>query len=67
MVNKHTLSIWIYATDRYRYAVLLRMSDPLKSRPMGRILRRNMSLLMFTSFAPSTRCVVLCRTRVPIA
>lgn len=37
-----TLSIWIYATLKYRYAVLLRMRLPLKRRPIGRIERMNM-------------------------
>ena len=41
-VNR-TLSIWMYATLRYKYAVLLRMRDALKRRPIGRIDRRNMS------------------------
>ena len=62
-----TLSIWMYATDRYRYAVLLRMRDALKRRPIGRMLRRNTSFDMLTSFTPSRRCVVFPSTRVPMA
>ncbi len=63
----NALSIWMYATLRYRYAVLLRIRDALNRRPIGRIDRRNMSLVTWTSFAPSTRWVVRWRTRVPIA
>ena len=34
---------------------------------MGRIERTNMSLVICMSFAPSRRCVVRCKTRVPMA
>lgn len=34
---------------------------------MGRIERTNMSLVIWTSFAPSKRWVVRCKTRVPMA
>lgn len=47
--------------------MLLVIRDALKSRPMGRIDRRNSSLEMWTSFAPSRRLVVRWRIRVPIA
>lgn len=62
-----TLSIWMKETVRCKYALLLRMRLPLKRRPMGRIDRTNMSLDMWISFAPSSKWVVLCKIRVPIA
>jgi hypothetical protein len=47
--------------------VLLRIKLALNRRPMGRIERTNMSLVIWTSFAPSKRQVVRCKTRVPMA
>ena len=43
------------------------MSEALNSNPMGKIDRRNMSFEICTSFAPSRRCVVRWRMRVPMA
>ena len=47
--------------------MLLRIKLALNRRPMGRIERTNMSLVIWTSFAPSKRWVVRCKTRVPMA
>lgn len=47
--------------------MLLRIREALNSRPIGRIERRNTSLETCTSFAPSSKCVVFCSTRVPMA
>jgi len=50
-----TLSIWMYDTLRYRYAVLLRMRLPLNSTPIGNIDCMNMFLVILTSLVPSSR------------
>ena len=47
--------------------MLLRIKLALNRRPMGRMERTNMSLVIWTSFAPSKRWVVRCKTRVPMA
>lgn len=57
----------MYDTLKYRYAVLLKIKLPEKSTPIGKIERTNISLLIFTSFAPSNNLVVLCKILVPTA
>ena len=47
--------------------MLLRIKLALNNRPIGRIERRNISLEIWMSFAPSRRWVVRCKTRVPMA
>jgi len=63
----NALSIWIYETLRYKYAVLLRMRLPLNNNPIGNMDCMNISFVIRTSLVPSRRFVVRCKTRVPIA
>jgi len=43
------------------------MRLPLNNTPIGNIDCVNMSLVILTSLVPSSKCVVRCNTRVPIA
>lgn len=53
-----TFSIWINATLRYMYALLLQISDSEKNSPIGMIARRYIRPVILTRCRPSSRSVV---------
>jgi hypothetical protein len=59
-----TFNIWMNATLRYRYAVFPNIKLKLKKKPMGRMARMYVSVVMFIFFRPSRRVVVRDRSWV---